>query len=337
MTNRERVIAALRFEQTDRLPYSIGLTEQMYDKVKASPAGLAAWRAANNHITSAGLNSPQTPVAGKPGFFRDEFGVVWNKTGADKDIGVIDGKLITCPEDLEAYVFPEVDEAFVRAQCQWLEAREDGNFSVIDIGFSLFERAWTLCSMEDLLCYMVAEPEFVHALFEKITAYNLKKMDIALTYSFDCCMFGDDWGQQRGLIMGPVHWRRFILPCLRKLYQRAHDAGRWVCQHSCGDISAVLDDVIDAGLNMYQTFQPEIYEPATYKPLLDKRLTIWGGISTQVDLPSKTPARVADITRDTIAVLWRNGGYVAAPTHAVPSDVPVENLLAMLEAFEQAR
>lgn len=337
MTNRERVIAALQFRTPDRIPYSVSLTEQMHEKVMKDPTARAAWEGANNHIVSVALNSPQTPVEGKPGFYRDEFGVVWNKTGADKDIGVIEGKLIDSPEALDAYVFPEIDEKWIRGQCERLEREGGENFTIADIGFSMFERAWTLCSMEDLLCYMALEPDFVRALLKKITAYNLQKMEIALEYSFDCFMFGDDWGQQRGMIMGPSHWRAFILPNMRTMYQRAKKAGRWVAQHSCGDISDVFDDVIDAGLNMYQTFQPEIYDLKTYKAALDGRLAIWGGISTQIDLPSKTPAEIKEITGRTIQILGEHGGYVAAPTHSVPADVPVENIVAMLEVFEAYR
>ena len=77
-----------------------------------------------------------------------------------------------------------------------------------------------------------------------------------------------------------------------------------------GNIREIMDDVIAAGL------------------------AIWGGVSTQVGLPSKTPEQIREITRRTIDVMNRNGGYIAAPTHSVPPDVPVENLIAMAEIFE---
>ena len=333
MTNRERILHTLAFEQTEKLPYSISLTGQMYDTMMQDPRGAACWSKVNNHITSESLNSPQRACAA-PGHFMDEFGVVWNKNGADRDIGVIEGKVLRSPDDLLKYEFPEVDEAYIRKVCEAVVHTKGENFSIIDLGFSLFERAWTLCSMEDLLCYMITDPDFVHELMQKITDYNLKKMDITMFYDIDCNMFGDDWGQQKGLIMGPTCWREFIKPYLSQMYAKAKNAGRFVSQHSCGDIREVLDDCIDAGLDIYQTFQPEIYGLEEYKPLLDRRLTIWGGISTQADLPSRTPEEIAQITRRTVEIMWKNGGYIAAPTHAVPSDVPVENLIAMIEVFE---
>ena len=333
MTNRERIIAAVKFQQTDKLPYNVDLTSQMKEKMLADPKGAECWGKINNHMSSAAwLNSPQKEV--KSGHFVDEFGVVWNKTGADKDIGVIDNKLISSPDDFLKYDFPKVDEDFIRRACEWEANRKGDNALVADLGFSLFERAWTLCSMEDLLCYMITDPDFVHELMQKITDYNLRKVEISLEYDIDINYFGDDWGQQKGLIMGPAHWREFIKPYVKQMYDKAKGGGRIIAQHSCGDNSEILDELIEIGLDVYQTFQPEVYPLEVYKPILDNRLTIWGGISTQQDLPNKTPDEIREITKNTIDIMWKNGGFIAAPTHAVPHDVPVENLIAMIEVFE---
>ena len=336
MTNRDRVIAALEFRQTEKLPYNVDMTKAMTEKMLADPDGRAFLPKMNNHVSMVSLRKPYVEVSGRPGFFMDEFGVVWNRT-IDRDIGVIEKKLIPDPDSLKDFAFPELDEKHLREECERLISRAKGNFTVASLGYSMFERAWSLCSMEDILCYMVSDGEFVHELFDKILAFDMRKVDIFLEYDFDCMLFGDDWGQQKGLIMGPVHWREYILPRVKKLYGRVRDAGRWIAQHSCGDLREILSDLTDAGLNLYQTFQPEIYGPAAYKPKLDKKLAIWGGISTQMDLPFKTPGQMAEITGKTIDIMWRNGGYLAAPTHAVPWDVPVANIIAMVEAFEAAR
>ncbi len=337
MNNRERVLRSIQFLDSDSLPYSLSLTGQMYEKVKAHQKGEYFFSILNNHIDFCELNLPQTPHPRKSGCYIDEFGVIWNKNGADKDIGVIDNKLIGCPDDLLKFEFPKIDRSGVRARCEKVFFENKNNFRIVNLAFSLFERAWTLCSMEDLLCYMITDPEFVHALMQKITDYCLCKMETVIDYNFDCFMFGDDWGQQRGLIMGPKHWREFILPYLKQLYKKTQNYGKYVGQHSCGDIHELFDDLIFAGLNIYQTFQPEIYDLKKYKQILDKRLSIWGGISTQADLPNKTPDEIKEITKQTIDIMWNNGGYIAAPTHSVPGDVPVENIIAMVEVFNASK
>ena len=277
------------------------------------------------------LNLPLVELPDKKEYFRDEYGVVWNRTGVDKDIGVVEDLLISDEEDLEAYEFPPVEEAYIRERMEWLQASDPSKFRVACIGYSMFERAWSLMGMEDLLCNMIVEPELVHALLRKICDRNLKTIDIALEYDFDCFHFGDDWGQQKGMIMGPDHWREFIKPYVSEMYDRVRKAGKFVSQHSCGDIREVMDDVIEMGLNIYQTFQPEIYG-LDYAEKLYGRLAIWGGISVQADLPYKTPEEIREITKNTLQA-FQKGGLIASPTHAVPPDVPPENLLAMLDVF----
>ena len=75
-------------------------------------------------------------------------------------------------------------------------------FRLFDLGFSLFERAWTLRGMENILMDMIEEPDFVHSLFTRIADYNIAQVRKALTYDIDAVYYGDDWGQQFGLIMG---------------------------------------------------------------------------------------------------------------------------------------
>ena len=331
MTNRERVIAALEFSRPDRTPYDVSFTGQMYKKMVDYTGRSDFGRDINGHISSVYLIKPERPLGNER--FMDEFGVVWNKSGADKDIGVIDGLVLPSPEALSGFELPPVDEDYIRARMDDLMRESGDNFRIAAIGFSLFERAWTLCGMENLLCYMLTDPGFVHELMGRICERNLRIIDIALEYDIDCFHFGDDWGQQRGLIMGPRCWREFILPYLSRMYARVHAAGKYVSQHSCGDIREVMDDVIDAGLNMYNTYQPEIYT-RDYARGLHGRLTIWGGISTQVELPCKTPEEIYEITRDWMS-RFPDGGLACAPTHAIPGDVPPENVLAMLRAMEE--
>ena len=87
------------------------------------------------------------------------------------------------------------------------------------------------------------------------------------------------------------------------------------------------------GLDCYQTFQPEIYDIQQVKNTLGQRLSFWGGISTQRLLPFAEPDEIQKETVRILNILGKNGGYIAAPTHAVPGDVPPENIMAMLEVF----
>ena len=169
---------------------------------------------------------------------------------------------------------------------------------------------------------------------DKICEYNLRIVEIALEYDFDAIHFGDDWGQQHGLIMGPDHWRRFIKPRIARLYDRVKKAGKFVSQHSCGDCHEIFPDLVEIGLDCYQTFQPEIYDIVKMKELYGDKLTFWGGVSTQRCLPYATTEGVKEECHRIMETLRHGGGLIIAPTHALAFDVPAENILAMAEVFQ---
>ena len=110
-------------------------------------------------------------------------------------------------------------------------ANKGDRFAVAGIGFSMFERAWTLCSMEEVLAAMVASPDALHKLLDEICDYHLKLVNIMLEYDIDAVYFGDDWGQQKGLIMGAAHWRTFIKPRIARLYAAASAKGKFVIRY----------------------------------------------------------------------------------------------------------
>lgn len=331
MTKRERVIQALTHHDTDIVPYHVDLTGQAWERTAKYLGDDHFTDKIGNHISGVYYSGDGVEI--KEGYFKDDFGVIWNKTGVDKDIGVIDNFVIPEP-DISVYTFPEVDEARLRKNCEEAMKNRGDTFVFAELGFSLFERAWTLTGMENLLVYMLTEPDFVKALFGKITEFNLKLLKIYGDYDFDGYHFGDDWGQQHGTIMGPGHWRKWIKPSLAEMYAYAHKQSGFVSQHSCGDIHELFPDLIDIGLNVYQTFQPEIYDIKAVKDEFGGKLSFWGGISTQRLLPFETPEGVVKKAKEIMGIMSKNGGYIAAPTHSIPGDVPPENIVALIEMLK---
>jgi uroporphyrinogen decarboxylase len=264
--------------------------------------------------------------------FRDVFGVVWDRS-MDKDIGMPASYLLQEPGDLDRLTFPDpTDPRFFR-DIEDRIARFPDRFRLFDIGFSLFERAWTLRSMEQLLIDMIEEPDFVHALLTRIADYNIAQVREALKYDIDAVYFGDDWGQQRGLIMGYDKWKEFIYPQLQRMYHTTREAGKFQFIHSCGDVDELFDDLIGLGLNCFNPFQPEVMHVAGIHARYRSRLTFWGGLSTQSTLPHKG---VDAVREESVRLLemGRRGGYIFSPAHAVESDVPLENILTFIEAAQ---
>ena len=103
--------------------------------------------------------------------------------------------------------------------------------------------------------------------------------------------------------------------------------------HSCGKVDELFEDLIDIGLNCFNPFQPEVMDVWSLVPKYRGRLAFHGGLSTQRTLPYGTPDDVREETRKLLA-LGRDGGYIFAPAHGVPEDVPPENVMAFVEILQ---
>ena len=322
---------ALAHQNTDIIPYNIELTsgamKNFTEKYGVTKADFFTF--AGNHIEKIGYNNG-TYI--KEGYFKDDFGVVWKRSGGD-DIGVVDHYLLPAPE-LAGLTLPKIVPAEIMRRTESVLNNGNDSFKLAKIGMLLFERAWSLRGMENLLMDFFENEGFVDALFSMITDYNLAIITEALKYPVDGFYFGDDYGQQNGLIMGRELWRRMIMPHLKRTFAPVKAKGYPVFLHSCGDISDILEDLIDIGLDGYQTVQPEIYDLHLLKEKFGSVLTFYGAVSTQQFLPFAKPEAVQAKITETIRILGKNGGYICAPTHQVTEDVPPENIMAMIETLK---
>lgn len=328
---REIVRRVLNGEQPPYVPWNIGLTQEAREKLQQHYGDTDLEIALDNHFLRLGSDI---------GFFenlgndrvRDVFGVVWDRT-IDKDIGNVEGCVLAEPT-LHGYTFPDpLDPRFFQDIPERINRFGD-RFRVFQIGFSLYERAWTLRTIPNLMMDFYDHPEFVHDLFNAIADYNIAQVHEALKYDIDAVYFGDDWGMQHGLQMGPKLWRTFIKPVLKRMYGVVRDAGKFVMIHSCGDVDELFDDLIEVGVNCFNPFQPEVMDIYALLKHYRGRLAFHGGLSTQRTLPYGTPDDVrAETAR--LLELGREGGYIFAPAHDVEGDVSLENMLAFVEVVQQ--
>ncbi len=327
MTRRDVVRTVLEGRRPPYVPWSFGFTKEAWEKLTAHFGADALDDVLKPHIL---------PLGNDIGFFediggnrvRDVFGVVWDRS-VDKDIGNVTGCVLPEPT-LSGYTFPDPRDPRLFDGIDGAIERHGERFRVFQIGFSLYERAWTMRGMGNLMMDFLDHPAFVHELLGAIADYDIAQVGRAVEYDIDAVYFGDDWGQQRGLQMGPQLWHEFIYPQLKRMYGAVRDAGKFVMIHSCGDVDELFDDLIGIGLNCFNPFQPEVMDVASLMRQYRRRLAFHGGLSTQRTLPYGTVDEVrAESGR--LIEMGRDGGYIFAAAHDVEGDVPLENMLAFIE------
>ena len=328
MTKRDVVTEALSFRPPPYVPWAWDMTRQCEQRVRAHLQTDDLTGFIDTHVLALGADIGRfEPI--DDDHVRDVYGVVWDRT-VDRDIGTPLDWPIRRPQDLDAYAWPDADDDAWYADTAGKIAAAPDLFRCYRVNFSLYERAWTMRGMAEMLMDMVERPAFVERFLDAIVEHNLVEIRRALTFDIDAVYFGDDYGMQRGLIMGIDHWRRYIKPRLARMFAPVREAGKFVFLHSCGCVTELFDDLVEIGLNCFNPFQPEVMDVFVVKKAYHGRLAFHGGMSIQKVLPFATREEVRRATQALLDA-GKDGGYLFSPSHSVPYDVPPENLVAMMD------
>ena len=340
MTQRERVARALSHQPVDIVPYHVGFTVPARNKMAAFYGNANFEAGLGNHLAVVPCVRVEWGKRDENGMYIDEFGLHWNRK-SDPDIGMP----LPCltPANLDAFRWPDPKspgrfDALIRARKE-----NPDKYLVLAVDFSLFERAWAMVGMEEFLAAMVADKSFVAALLDRIVQFNVELVEAGLAAcpDVDAVYFGDDFGTQNGLMMGPKPWHELLEPRLARQYAAVKAGGKGhtkkVFIHSCGKVDSLFDDFVRLGVDCFNPFQPEVVDVFAIKPRYAGRLAFFGGISTQRLLPFGTPSQVRDEVAALLDRLGKPGGYIASPAHAIPGDAPAENIHAMLDVLKNQR
>ena len=199
----------------------------------------------------------------------------------------------------------------------------------------------SLMGLEDAMVAMIRGSAAFEAILERVADVNLRFTELFLQAcgdALDIYCLGDDFATQRGMMFSPALWRRYFKPIYAKQFALAHAAGKPVWFHSCGDVTEVLPDLIDIGINVWETVQLHTLpmSPEELKHNFGRHLTFFGGINTQ-NLPFATVAAIQDEVRRCIKVLGKNGGYICGPDHALKPGTPADKTLAIFNTAQQFR
>jgi uroporphyrinogen decarboxylase len=148
-------------------------------------------------------------------------------------------------------------------------------------------------------------------------------------------MMGDDWGDQRGVMIGPERWRRFYKPRYARIFKAVHAQGKIAIMHCCGSVADIMGDLVEIGLDVLESVQPEAarMDPYVLKRAWGDKITFWGCLGSQSTIPFSTPAQIRQEIRRLRCEMGRGGGFILAPAKALRPETPTENAIAVVEEF----
>ncbi len=334
MSLKERMLEAVQHQPVDQLPtqinYTAGMGRLMEEHLGVSSDELPLFL--GNHMIRVDINDRSR--FSEDGRLKFDFWGVGFDTEEEGYFASVN-PLAEHP-DLDSFAWPDVDDLDLLTDAATkIEKFGETHFITPNFGFVLFERAWALRGFEKFFMDMSLDPDYTNELLDRITELQLRLIHRFLDLGVDAGYFGDDYGAQKGLLFSPKMWREFIKPRLARLFEPFKEREMPILMHSDGQIQQILPDLVEIGLTTLNPVQPEVLDHERLYQEFGGKLAFYGGISTQTVLPNGTPDDVKTAARLCIQQLApRRTGLVLAPSHRLMSDIPIENVVAMLEVFQ---
>ena len=347
---------ALNHEEPDRCPMQISFTPDFASRLRSC----MAMKNGATHNPHGGGNTYELERAlnedmlltsvgwancyyQEPGNYTDEWGIGWKQCEYATCYGVgCYTEMVTHPlandKALETYQPPAPN----RPELYQDAARTLGDFQseywIVGVTVTtIFECAWALRGLEQLLMDLALNPEIAERILDIPYQYHLTAAKRLVEMGVDMIWIGDDVGGQNAMIISPDTWRKFLKPRMTNLIAelKAINPRLKVAYHSDGMITPIIPELMDIGVDVLNPIQPACMDPAQIKRQFGDRLCFWGSIDEQHTLPFGTPAEVRQEVRERLQTIGKNGGLILAPTHHVQLDTPMENFWAMHQAITE--
>jgi uroporphyrinogen decarboxylase len=336
MTGRELFTGALLHQEIDRLPRDLWMVPYIYQYRQKE---LDRFR----ELFPVDLTYPSGMHYGKShyvkgeayrkGSYTDEFGTIWEEL-EDGVTGEVKKPIIQSMNDLDRYRLPWelLDEADFSGQTQ--AYGETDKFVIAGSYVRPFERMQFLRGTENLFVDIALEDPLFLQLRDRLHEFNLREMKMLAAQAVDAISFMDDWGSQRSLLISPASWRKYFKPMYREYCDIMHAAGKFVFFHSDGHTEAIYDDLIEIGVDAYnsQLFCMDIEMLGEkYKG----KITFWGELDRQGILPFGTEEDVRESVRRLGRAMMtpRRTGFIAQCSWETVT--PLANVIAGYDEFNR--
>lgn len=241
--------------------------------------------------------------------------------------------MITNWEEFEKYPWPDPAKAESRA-FEWFQKNLPDDMCVIARGgFGHFCEHLSWIMGYETLCYALHDNRpLVKAMYDKLLDSYVVMLKRILQFDRVKVVWGsDDMGFKNGTLIGPADMREFVLSGHKIMARMAHDAGRPYILHSCGNLSAIIDDLVhDVRIDGKHSYEDTIEDVTVLKDGYGREIALLGGIDVDFLCRSDEQA-VRRRVRKTLDKCHPGGGYCLGSGNSVANYVPVDNYLAMLD------
>jgi len=244
------------------------------------------------------------------------------------------------PEQVRDFAWPDVDADYrFEPLASRVAAFQERGYAVTgELYQTIFEMAWLLRGMENLMVDFYTQPEIAHAICERLTELRVRQAIRYAELGVDVLRLGDDVGTQFGPMIGLDAYRTFLKERTRRIIAAAKRVkpDLLVFMHCDGQVDRFIPEFLDIGVDILNPVQPECNDLAALGRQYGDRLSFWGGIGTQTTMPFGTLEEVRQKVSDVQRSLGGNGGLLLAPTHILEPEVPWENVEAFVAAAKSA-
>lgn len=354
MKHRERVLAALSHERPDRCPMQISFTPEFAARLRADMA-LQGQASHNPHgggntyeleraldqdmlLTSVGwANSYYQPGDA----YVDEWGVGWTSHEYDTPFGTgryteITGHPLADDAAIASYQPPDPTRPELYTEAARVVQAYQSEYWIVGVTVTtIFETAWALRGLQQMLMDFVVDPDLADAVLEIPYQYHLAAARKLTELGVDMIWTGDDIGAQHAMLISPQHWRRFLKPRMAAFIAelKAINPAVKVAYHTDGNVIPVIPELIEIGVDVLNPVQPASMDPAQIGAQFGDQLCFWGSIDEQHSLPFGTPESIRAEVLQRLQTIGRDGGLILGPTHHVQLDTPLPNFWAMVETI----
>ena len=250
------------------------------------------------------------------------------RTYRDEHVGPI-----TTREDFETFPWPNATAPAVTRTLEWYQEHLPEDMCIVSGSMSHFcEYLTWLMGYEAFSYALYDDRKLVEDIADRLVAFHRQTLERYLEYDRVRMVFAsDDMGYKTGLLFSAEDMTEFVLRPHKIIAERTHAAGLPYLLHSCGNLSAIIDYLIDeVKIDAKHSFEDTIEDVRQVKHTYGRRTALLGGIDVDF-LCRSTEDEIRRRVRETLDVCQPGGGYCLGTGNSVTNYIPLDNYLAMVD------